>query len=74
MKKTNRIGTIQGAFQGALDGICAQLISQGRFGYTVQLLASKGQFHQGDLLSLSPAEFLLEKENKPGYALAKAMT
>ena len=51
------IGTIVGVFDGALDGLRAQLISRTRLGYTVKLLESKDAFHKGDTVHLSVAGF-----------------
>ena len=63
MEKTPLVGTIRGAFQGALDGIPARLVRVRKFGYTVELLASRHQFQAGDRVHLSPAEFLLETDH-----------
>ncbi len=51
------VGTIKGVFNGALDGTPARLIRTWQFGYMVELLASKGEFHQGDHMGVSVAEF-----------------
>ena len=59
MRKKSLVGTITGAFDGALDDIAARLISRRKLGYTVELLASKPPFHKGDRVSLSPAEFTI---------------
>jgi len=56
------IGTIVGVFDGALDGIQAQLIRRTRLGYTVELLESKDAFRKGDIIDLSVAEFHIHKE------------
>ena len=55
------IGTIVGVFDGALDGVQAQLIRRTRLGYTVELLESKDAFHKGDIVYLSMAEFHIHK-------------
>ena len=55
------IGTIVGVFDGALDGVQAQLISRTRLGYTVKLLESKDAFRKGDIIDLSVAEFHIHK-------------
>jgi len=57
--KKQIVGTITGVFNGALDGIAARLVHRRRLGYTVELLASGDSWHKGDLVHLSPAEFLL---------------
>ena len=62
MAKKDTVGTITGVFNGALDGIAARLVHRRRLGYTVELLASKDPWHQGDLIHLSPAEFLMPDE------------
>ena len=59
MKKPPMVGTITGAFDGALVGIPARLISIRKLHYLVELLVSKPPFHQGDRLHLSPAEFTI---------------
>ena len=51
------IGTIVDVFNGALDGLRAQLISRTRFGYTVKLLESKDAFRKGDRVHVGVAEF-----------------
>ena len=51
------IGTIVGVFDGALDGVQAQLMRRTRLGYTVKLLESKDAFRKGDTIHLSVAEF-----------------
>ena len=56
------IGTIVGVFDGALDGVQAQLIRRTRLGYTVKLLESKDAFRKGDTIYLSVAEFRIYKE------------
>ena len=55
------VGTIVRVFDGALDGLRAQLISRTRFGYTVKLLESKDAFRKGDRVYLSMAEFTINK-------------
>ena len=55
------IGTIVGVFDGALDGVQAQLIRRTRLGYTVKLLESKDAFRKGDTIDLSVAEFRIHK-------------
>jgi hypothetical protein len=62
--KKGMVGTITGVFDGALDGIVARLVRRRKFGYTVELLASKHNFQKGDILHLSPAEFLMQ-DNAP---------
>ena len=59
MRKRPRVGTIHGAFQGTLDGIAAKLIRIRKFGYTVELLESRGDFQRGDRVHVSCAEFTL---------------
>jgi hypothetical protein len=59
------IGTIVDVFNGALDGLRAQLISRTRFGYTVKLLESKDAFRKGDTVHLSVAEFHIHKGETP---------
>ena len=54
------IGTIVGVFDGALDGVQAQCIRRTRFGYTVELLGSKGAYHKGNIVDLSRAEFKID--------------
>jgi hypothetical protein len=61
MKHKPLIGTIHGVFEGALDGMPARLLRTGKFGYTVELLASKDAFHQGDQVHLSVTEFEIDK-------------
>ena len=58
MAKKCVIGRIIGVFDGALDGIVVRLVRERKFGYTVELLESKHPFHTGDIVHLSPAEFL----------------
>jgi len=60
------VGTLIGVFDGALDGIKARLILKTRLGYTVELLASRGAFHHGDRVELSPKEFLMDHERVLG--------
>jgi len=55
------VGTIVGVFSGALDGVQAQLIRRTKFGYTVELLESKSEFHKGDRVYLSVTEFKINK-------------
>lgn len=55
------IGTIKGVFDGALDGTPARLVSRTKFGCTVELLESKGEFHEGDRVNLSVTEFEITK-------------
>jgi hypothetical protein len=38
VRKNPLVGTITGAFNGALDGVLARLIGMRKFGYTVELL------------------------------------
>ena len=62
MAKKYVVGTITGVFDGALDGIAARLVRRRKFGYTVELLASRHPFQKGDIVHLSPAEFLISDE------------
>ena len=55
------VGTIVGIFDGACDGIQAQLIGRTKFGYTVGLLESKSEFRKGDRVQLSVTEFKINK-------------
>ena len=55
------IAYIVGVFDGACDGIQAQLIGRTKFGYTVKLLESKDAFRKGDRVHLSVAEFQISK-------------
>jgi hypothetical protein len=55
------VGIIVSVFDGALDGLRAQLISRTRCGYTVKLLESKDAFRKGDTVHLSVAEFHIHK-------------
>ena len=64
MAKKYVVGTITGVFDGALDGIAARLVRRRKFGYTVELLASRHPFQKGDIVHLSPAEFLMQ-DNDP---------
>jgi hypothetical protein len=59
------VGTIVGIFDGALDGLRAQLINKTQFGYTVKLLESKGAYRKGDRVHLSVAEFHIHKDATP---------
>ena len=61
MRKKPIVGTIVGVFSGALDGFQAQLIRRTKFGYTVELLESRGEFRTGDRVHLSVAEFQINK-------------
>jgi hypothetical protein len=61
--KKGMVGTITGVFDGALDGIAARLVRRRKFGYTVELLASKGPFQKGDIVHLSPAELLMQDKD-----------
>ena len=61
LRKTRIVGTIVGVFDGALDGVPARLVRRIQIGYTVELLESKGEFHKGDRLQLSTAEFEIHK-------------
>ena len=60
-EKKPQVGTIVGIFDGALDGIRAQLIRRTRLGYTVQLLETKDAFRKGDIVDVSLAEFQIHK-------------
>jgi hypothetical protein len=64
MAKKRCVGTITGLFDSALDGITARLVRRRKLGYTVELLESKNTFHKGDIVHLSPAEFLIP-HNRP---------
>ena len=50
---------IVGVFDGAFDGVQAQLIRRTRLGYIVKLLESKEAFRKGDTVHVSVAEFHL---------------
>jgi hypothetical protein len=54
-------GTIVNVFDGALDGLRAQLIRRIQVGYTMKLLESKDAFRKGDTVHLSMAEFHIHK-------------
>ncbi len=60
-EKTTIVGTIVGGFSGALDGVQARLIRATKFGYTVELLESKGEFKKGSIVLLSVAEFTMHR-------------
>jgi hypothetical protein len=60
-EKTTIVGTIVGVFSGALDGVQARLIRRTKFGYTVELLESKGEFQKGSIVLLSVTEFTMNK-------------
>ena len=60
-EKTTIVGTIVGVFSGALDGVQARLIRRTKFGYTVELLESKGEFQKGSIVLLSVAEFTIQQ-------------
>jgi hypothetical protein len=62
MAKKHIVGTIAGVFDEALDGMAARLVRRRRLGYTVELLESKAPWHKGDIVHLSPAEFLISAE------------
>ena len=64
-EKKTRTGTIVNVFDGALDGIQAQLIARTKFGYTVKLLESKDAFRKGDTVHLSMAEFHIHEGDMP---------
>jgi len=57
VRKKTLFGTITGIFYSALDGVQARLIRTIKFGYTVELLESKGAFQKGSIVLLSVAEF-----------------
>jgi len=61
LRKKPIVGTIVGVFSGALDGFQAQLIRRTKFGYTVELLESNGEFKKGNIVLLSVAEFTINK-------------
>jgi hypothetical protein len=65
-EKKPRVGTIHGAFHGALDGVSARLIRIRKLGYTVELLESKHDFHTGERIHVSCAEFTLEPRPAEG--------
>lgn len=54
-------GTIVNVFDGALDGLRAQLLRRIQVGYTTKLLESKDAFRKGDTVHLSMAEFHIHK-------------
>jgi hypothetical protein len=62
MAKKHIVGTITGVFNGALDGMAARLVRRRWLGYTVELLESRNTFQKGDIVHLSPAEFLMSDE------------
>lgn len=62
MAKRYIVGTITGVFDGTLDGLSARLVRMRKFGYTVELLESKHTWHKGDIVHLSPAEFILQPD------------
>ena len=64
MKQTSLVGTIRGAFEGALDGMPARLLRTGKVGDTAELLASKDAFQQGEHVHLSVTEFEVDKGTK----------
>jgi hypothetical protein len=61
--KRHIVGTITSVFDGALDGLSARLVRMRKFGYTVELLESKHTWHKGDIVHLSPAEFILQPDH-----------
>jgi hypothetical protein len=61
VRKQPLVGTIVGVFSGALDDVQARLIRTTKFGYTVELLESKGEFHKGSIVLLSVTEFTINK-------------
>ncbi len=61
MRKKTLVGTIVGIFSRALDGVQARRIRTTKFGYTVELLESKGEFQKGSLVLLSIAAFTIDK-------------
>jgi hypothetical protein len=65
LRKKPIVGTIVGIFSGALDGVQARLIRRTKFGYTVELLESRGEFHKGDRVHLSVAEFQINAGETP---------
>lgn len=69
MAKKYVVGTITGVFDGALDGIAARLVRRRKFGYTVELLASRHPFQKGDIVHLSPAEFLIQDHDPLDFPL-----
>jgi hypothetical protein len=69
MAKQRIIGTITGVFDGALDGLTARLVRRRKFGYTVELLAFKHPFQKGDIVHLSPAEFLMQEDDPRAFPL-----
>ena len=69
MAKKYVVGTVTGIFDGALDGIAACLVRRRKFGYTVELLESKHPFQKGDIVHLSPAEFLMQDNDPLDFSL-----
>lgn len=63
MRKKHIVGTITGMFDDTLDGIAARLVRRRKFGYTVELLESKAPFQKGDMMHLSPAEFVMPPDH-----------
>ena len=61
MRKQPLVGTIVGIFSRALDGVQARRIRTTKFGYTVELLESKGEFQKGSIVLLSVAEFTIQQ-------------
>ena len=51
------VGTIKGAFRGALDGTPARVMSRTESGYIVELLVSKGTFIKGDKVYVDDEDF-----------------
>jgi hypothetical protein len=60
-EKKPLVGTVVGVFDGAIDGIQAQLITRTRLGYMVELLETKDTFRKGDRVHVSVAEFHLHQ-------------
>jgi len=46
----------------------ARLVSTGKFGYTVELLASRDAFRKGDYIDLSVTEFEVDTRTMPKHA------
>ena len=69
MAKKYVVGTITGVFDGALDGVAARLVRRRKFGYTVELIESKHSFQKGDIVHLSPGEFLLQNNDTLDFTL-----
>ncbi len=69
MAKQRIVGTITGAFHGALDGFPAHEVRRRKFGVTMELLASRGRLQAGTIVHLSFAEFLIQQERTDDVSL-----